>query len=211
MKKGLLALLTGMFVSQPAQAEPLTKEGFWLWFKDNKAFIQQYDTNTEEVMDSVELMIKQIHPDLWFEIGQAEDDQYEFIISGGGLKSAIPQVVDLYKAAPQIDGWRVIAFKPRHAIKATEYKGIEFKIEDFMYASNYYDDLTDVTVYIKGFTEKNEETHGMAGFLFLDSVLGEYDVMTKLGNIRFEPMPGNPQALGLKPLPELAAEVDARG
>jgi hypothetical protein len=158
-------------------------------------------------MNAVQGKIKAVYPDLWFEIGQAEDKVYEFIISAGGLKSAIPSVIDLYKAAPQIPGWRVIAFKPRHATPILDHGGIRFNIADFYYQSEYYEGMTDLKVCVKGLTKENEDIYGMAGFLLLDTVIGEYDVMTTLGNIKFEPLPQD--RIGLKPLSALAAEIDA--
>ncbi|MCB1840188.1 MAG: hypothetical protein H6858_02170 [Rhodospirillales bacterium] len=210
MKKGLLAFLASLFVVQPAQAQALTADEFWNWFLQNKSFIEQYHKKPEAVMDAVQAKIKAVYPDLWFEIGQDENNIYEFIISAGGLKSAIPAVVDLYKAAPQIPGWRVVAFKPRHAVTGIEHGGVEFDIKDFYYKSDYYEGLTDVGVYVRGLTKENEDTYGMAGFLFLDTVLGEYDVMTNLGNIKFFPLPENPEQEGLKALSGLAAEIDTR-
>jgi hypothetical protein len=62
-------------------------------------------------------------------------------------------------------------------------------------------------VCVKGLTKENEDIYGMAGFLLLDTVIGEYDVMTTLGNIKFEPLPQD--RIGLKPLSALAAEIDA--
>ncbi|MBK9584467.1 MAG: hypothetical protein KA099_09015 [Alphaproteobacteria bacterium] len=207
MKKGILAAIGSIFIAQPAQAQNLTHAEFWDWFIQNKSMIEQYDKKTEAVMNAVQGKIKAVYPDLWFEIGQAEDKVYEFIISAGGLKSAIPSVIDLYKAAPQIPGWRVIAFKPRHATPILDHGGIRFNVADFYYQSEYYEGMTDLKVCVKGLTKENEDVYGMAGFLLLDTVIGEYDVMTTLGNIKFEPLPQD--RTGLKPLSALAAEIDA--
>lgn len=207
MKKGILAAIGSIFIAQPAQAQNISNAEFWDWFVRNKSMIEQYDRKTESVMNAVEAKIKAVYPDLWFEIGQAEDKVYEFIISAGGLKSAIPSVIDLYKAAPQIPGWRVIAFKPRRDAPVLDHGGIRFNVADFYYQSDYYEGLTDLKVYVKGLTRENEDVYGMAGFLLLDTVIGEYDVMTALGNIKFEPLPQD--RAEMKPLTGLAAEIDA--
>jgi len=45
--------------------------------------------------------------------------------------------------------------------------------------------------------------------LLLDVVGGEYDVMTRIGGIDFEPLPAKPAEQGLRPLKDLAAVVDS--
>ena len=101
----------------------------------------------------------------------------------------------------------MIAFKPRHATPILDHGGIRFNVADFYYQSEYYEGMTDLKVCVKGLTKENEDVYGMAGFLLLDTVIGEYDVMTTLGNIKFEPLPQD--RTGLKPLSALAAEIDA--
>ena len=229
MKKSMMAIIATIFMSRPTkttQAGSLGKDRFWEWFRENKSFLEQYDKKTDEVMEQLQEKLEEIYPDLRFEIGQDKDGIYEFVISAGGLKSAIDSVLELYKSAPKIDGWRIIAFKPRQAVTRVEHGGIDFKLSDFMYSSSYNEGMTDIELYIRGFRMGKEETYAMAGFLFLDTVIGEYDVMTRLGNIKFHPLPEEGIAFAgdddgveletepeqmkrLKPLAELAAEIDA--
>lgn len=184
---------------------------FWNWFVRNRAFIETIRTDTDRVIDSVQARIALISRHIVFEIGQSADGRYEFIVSTGGIKKLIPHVTRLYNAAPQIENWRIIAFKPRHATPMIEYGGQRFNLSDFYYASQKGEDgKIDVNVYIRGYNMRQEKIFGMVGFLFLDTVLGEYDVMTNIGAIEFGDIPPGPMTIsGIKPLKDLAPEVDS--
>lgn len=221
---GVKSAHAGPHVSEPSvpgpRSEPLgipevlkTPEArFWGWFLQNRIFIETFRTETDAVVDAIQQKINIVSPLLVFEIGQTAEGTYEFIISAGGVKRLIPYVTRLYNAAPEIGNWRIIAFKPRHATPQIEYGGERFSLSDFYYASRIGEDgKTDLLVCIRGFNGRREKTYGMAGFLFLDTVIGEYDVMTNLGAVEFGDIPPGPMTLsGLKPLRDLASEIDAR-
>ncbi|MCL4679106.1 MAG: hypothetical protein KJ017_11015 [Alphaproteobacteria bacterium] len=187
------------------------EDRFWRWFLHNRPLIERYAVETDAVVDAVQSQINLISSHLSFELGQAADGTFEFIISAGGVKRLIPRVTRLYNAAPAIPGWRVMAFKPRHSTPQIEYGGEKFSISDFYYASQVGEDgKTNLRVCIRGYNRRREKMYGMVGFLFLDTVIGEYDVMTNLGAIEFGDIPPGPMTLsGLKPLRDLAPEIDA--
>ncbi|MCP1450906.1 hypothetical protein [Priestia megaterium] len=62
----------------------------------------------------------------------------------------------------------------------------------------------DIVIYIKGYTEENDQFIG-AAFIMLDSLIGEYDVGVKLGEINFEPYQGEKEA---EPILNLVSLVD---
>ncbi|MCB1592953.1 MAG: hypothetical protein KDI90_10945 [Alphaproteobacteria bacterium] len=188
------------------------EDRFWNWFIRDRLFIETFITDSDPVIDAIQEQLNLISPHVTFEIGQSAKGTFEFIISAGGVKKLIPVVSRLHNAAPRMKGWKVIAFKPRHATPMIEYGGQRFSLSDFFYASkNGEGGKTDLVVCIRGFRKAREKTYGLVGFLFLDTVLGEYDVMTDLGKIEFGDLPPGPIKLsGLKPLKELAVEIDSR-
>jgi hypothetical protein len=48
-------------------------------------------------------------------------------------------------------------------------------------------------------TPENENTLGQASFILLDAALGEYTVETKVGFIVRQPLPPDPESIGLMP------------
>ncbi len=194
-----------------ARAAP--QEAFWAWFAQNTEFLKQYDTNRDPVLDEIGRRLHEVHEGLTFEIGQAADGIYDFIISAAGIQEVFPEVVKLAKAAPRIEGWRIISFRPRAvdgSKQKLEYGGMTLSYADFWYQSEDQGEKLGLMLFVRGLSEENETTVRVATYLMLDTALGEFDVETKIGSIELEALPEDPATMGLKPFKDLAAEVDRR-
>lgn len=75
----------------------------------------------------------------------------------------------------------------------------------FTYKNDQHNNLVNVIIYMKGFTEENEDFID-AAFILLDNLVGEYDVGVKIGEIEFRSYQGEQGAV---PIKELPAVVDA--
>jgi len=204
---GALAVL----VFGPAQATQ--PRDFWAWFQANREFLTQYATNTTAVTNAVGKRLQNVDRGLTFEMGRAPDGVYEFIVSAGGDRDVFTEVRRLVRAAPKIDDWRIIAFRPRRPEGLNlrlEYAGIKVSGGDLWYRLAAEDGQLALTLFVGGMTAGNRDTMARAGFIILDQVLGEYDTATKLRVIDFAALPADPETAGLRPLSELAGEVDRR-
>ena len=204
---GALAVL----VFGPAQATQ--QQDFWTWFQANRDFLTHYDTNTAAVTGTVGRRLQNVDRGLTFEMGRAPDGVYEFIVSAGGVRDVFPEVRRLVGAAPQIDNWRIIAFRPRRPEGLNlilEYAGIKVSGGDLWYRLATNGGQLALTLFVKGMTTGNRDAMARAGFIILDQTLGEYDTVTKLRFIDFAALPADPETAGLSPLSGLAAEVDRR-
>ncbi len=194
-------------------ARATTQEAFWAWFARNTEFLEQYDTNREPVLDEIGRRLHDVHEGLTFEIGQARDGIYDFIISADGIQDVFPEVVRLAKAAPRIDGWRIISFRPRAidgSKQTVEYGEMTLSYADLWYRSEDQGEVLGLTLFVQGLSEENEPTVRVIAFLLLDTALREFDVETKIGSINFVPLPEDAETVGLTPFKDLAAEVDRR-
>ncbi|MDH3594358.1 MAG: hypothetical protein OEU09_04330 [Rhodospirillales bacterium] len=194
-----------------AQAAP--QEAFWAWFVQNTDFLKQYDTNREPVLDEIGRRLHEVHEGLTFEIGQASDGVFDFIISADGIQEVFPEVVRLTKAAPRIEGWRIISFRPRAVDggkQKLEYGGLTLSYSDLRYRSEDQGEKLGLTLFVRGLSEENETTLRVAAYLLLDTALGEYDVETRIGSIDLAPLPEDAETSELTPFKDLAAEVDCR-
>ncbi len=192
-------------------AKATAQEAFWAWFRENTAYLQTYAEDTVAVIAAVGKRLDVVNRDLTFEMGRADDGVYEFILSADGLRGVFPEVIAMAKAAPTIPGWRIIAFRPRKPGclgQVVRFEGTELGARSLWYRSQRQDDKLDLSPCIEG--REKEGAHGLLGpvFLLLDATLGEYDVGTRIGVIEFEDCPADPAAAGLRPLSELAGEVD---
>ena len=180
---------------------------FWAWFTVNEERYFHFENNQDELFASLNSHLKKIDQNLTFEFGPVTNSKREFILSCEGIASSAKSVLALTSADPALPRWRVIAFRQRRKTDWVEMDSKRLLLKDihFTYAFNQ-NNLIDVKLYLKGYSET---THGSLMFLALDTLLGEYDVMTRLGNIEFM-RPPSTSVPDLMALPELVKLVDSR-
>jgi hypothetical protein len=109
------------------------------------------------------------------------------VVSAGGIKGAFPSVASLVSAAPVLDRWRVIAFRPRrNPVNVVEFRGkrVDPKYVQFTLLSD--GKMPGIRLFIPGYKE-NDSDMKTIGYLLLDESLGEYDVEAQLGLIAMHP------------------------
>lgn len=188
----------------PFSSPPEVK--FWKWFAQNAERLKTIATGTEPIVEELSRELHKVHPDIAWELGGGETG-YEIILSAEGVQDVAPAVTKLVAASPELAGWKVTAFRQRNpgarvrvGERTVDATDLFFSVMD---ASGQ---ALDLKIFMESFNE--EDSSLQIGFLMLDSVLGELDVMTHLGHLEFAPLI---DADGRqRPLPELAALVDSR-
>jgi hypothetical protein len=204
MKILLMSILS--FLSLSAKATP--EEQFWKWFQKNETIIFDFEKDQENVFNQLADEMHKVNPDLTFEFGPKSNNKREFIISADGIKSAFPKVESLYSAAPKnLSKWNVIKFRPRREPFDIEYGGVSVKAESILVTLHADGAKIGITLFIPGYTEKNERKYTSIAYLMLDQALGEYDVETKVGFIQVKA--SVPNATKTYSLAQLPKEFDA--
>ncbi|EFV79032.1 hypothetical protein AADC60_08115 [Cytobacillus pseudoceanisediminis] len=186
-----------------------TAAEFWIWFEKNS---QDYYQLKEEKLNSLfyklDKQLSKINEDIAFEFSaDLIDGKREFIISADGILSAFTDVIDLVEKAPKLDGFKIIAFRPKSDvddISTIEYEDISLGPDDVFFTYRKNGDTLDIVLYLKGYDSDFEEWEN-AAFILLDTIIGEYDVATKIGSIDMLPYKGSPK---LKPILELPSLID---
>lgn len=178
---------------------------FWRWFEANgkkiRAGVERQDH--ELIIKKLGDKLSKVDPGIVHEIGKPDKDTVELILSADGVKAGLPAVLALSRAAPSLPGFLITAFRPRWPTLGLGILNRQVTSEDVRYRSEFDGEKLNLLVFLKGdFTERERL---MVGFLMLDQALGEYDVMTGVGAVSFEP--GSPS--DAKPLSDLASEFDA--
>jgi hypothetical protein len=135
------------------------EETFWRWFTQNEEDLFSFDPTNEAkreaLFDRLATELQKVNSQLTFEFGPNAEKR-EFVISAAGLKRAFPAVVALTQAAPILDRWEVIAFRPRRSpINSVEINGkvVDPKQVQFSLLDNGR--MAGVHLYIPGFREED--------------------------------------------------------
>jgi hypothetical protein len=175
---------------------------FWKWFQNNEAMLFDFERDQEAVFDRLAGEMHKVHPSLTFEFGPKENGRREFVISADGIKDAIPSVESLYAAAPALERWQFIKFRPRRNPFDIEYGGVSVKASSVSVLLEPDGQKAGITVFIPGYTQEGHNTYAGIAFLLLDQALGEYDVETRVGFIDVKaPARTSVQTLSLQELP----------
>jgi hypothetical protein len=183
---------------------------FWRFVQSNADALKRCRKADEPVAQKLEQALHRVNPDLTFDLGVGMKP-FELVISADGDKSLFPAVRRLVKAAPDLPGIKVVAFRPRGAARLElQISGVSLSAQDLCFVArrDTKPGLIALTMFVRGLTADNEEALTKAGYLLLDNLLGEYDVETKIGAIDWNPAPEHP-APPLRSAIDLAAVVDA--
>ncbi len=161
-----------------------TYSKFWEKFTFFSEELYKQKFPSKKLISRVLTCLQEVHKNLYFEIGQKAKKR-EFIISADGIKEAFPVVLKLVEHAPHFDRWHIIAFRQRKGKElAISLKGEEFVTKEIFFSYVFTKNKMDITIYIK--KGKEHKANIIAVFIFLDSLIGEYDVETKIGKIEIK-------------------------
>ena len=194
------------------KADPIGN--FWNWFKENEKRLRKFDKDPDTYLNEVLTEAKKIQPGLAIEFELPKNDVINMTVSADGDRNLFAIVKDIVAKAPQIDGWRFIAFRQR--MDAEMIKGMKLQAADrelsptqMKFFPVITGDTLDLIIYVKGVTDENYDQIAYGSLLLLDNILGEYDCVTKVRSYDFHNMPTKKEELeGLLPLIDLPAYVD---
>lgn len=163
---------------------PSPADNFWRWFLKNEPLLLTHGSSDEHVFDELGTELHKVDPHLTFEFGPPAP-QREFVISADGIRESFPAVVRLRDAAPQLPRWKLTAFRPRFIPICTVTVGdLSVKPTDVYFTLLRNETKAGIELFLPGYTDDNP-TMKTIGYLMLDQALGEFDVETRLGLIRF--------------------------
>lgn len=205
MLKGLLTLL-GSVLPVMSYASPETE--FWKWFMAHETALYRFESPSDPILGQLSARMSAINAGLTFEFsGIRADGIREFIISAGGIKAAFPAVEALYDAAPSLERWQLIKFRPRReSLSTISFDGRIFDPSKVLYVLAQDGDKVGIVLMFDGYVPE-DQAFAQAGYLMLDEALGEYTVETKVGFIEMQGKEGELQAHS-HPLTEITQHFD---
>jgi hypothetical protein len=189
---------------------------FWQWFRDNGQRLRTLmygpdDDAREAASEELRRAVNDVEPGLILELGTTDEGTAQLIVSADGKPERADAVRDLVDSAPPLPGWEVIAFRPRIDCGdlAIAIQGERLSPEDVWFRIADGDNGLDLTLYVRGLTPANERMRCLGASLLAEHTMGEWNALAALGSLQTEPLPTDPVAAGLRPLPELGAVIDA--
>jgi len=180
----------------------------WSWFRRSGEAFRDPHALDPRAIEKLGSLLAAIEDGLVFEFVMADGRANELVISADGRPELFGAVIDVVKAAPALEGWKVTAFRqPGPTTVSIEMGGSKMSYEDIWFRSSSSRGRTDLVLAVRGMTEQNHEQLAGAVFILLDNALGEFVAGTTLGEVSFADLPADPPSGGFRPLTEVSLAV----
>lgn len=175
---------------------------FWQWFDENKHKYSNLEVpNREELLNEFLAKLHDFHPELYFQIGGKKGEWLEVVITAEGDVRHFEMVEQLVMNAPQIEGWRVTAFKPPEGFNfSVRYKDLVFDPSQLWFLPLGLKDNPDRIGIFVAFPDYRQAIHNdflHGTFLLLDTCLGEKSAALDLDFVDVCPLPPDPEDSGM--------------
>src|SRR5262249_15169107 len=150
----------------------VTPADFWEWLRANTARLQSgLRARPEQVADEMGRAFKRSFPNLAWEVGPDESGPWTFCVSADGNRSLFPELIRAVRAAPEIPGWKVRAFRARGPLTSElEVGGRKLGYEDvWCGVVERAGDGIRLVLCIRGLTRDTDRVLTQAAVLLLDN------------------------------------------
>jgi len=166
-----------------------SKEVFWNWFLKNKSKLEDFISSERKDYSIYNQLTKELQKYnnlLYPELTIDKDKNFILIITPDGIKDGLIPTKEIAEFAPEIKGWKVKKFRQARDKITLNFNGLEFLYEDIKIFRkfNLEDEKVNIAVLIKNYN-KEDNRYKALGFLYLDHILGEFNVLTRIGEIEF--------------------------
>ena len=163
-----------------------TIDDFWAWFTKNEPAIFAAGSESS-CFDELFGRLQAIDEHLTYECSPAAVSPREMIFSADGIKEGFGAVDAVVDAAPKLDRWHFIRFRPRQADYASVsivFGQQRVRGSDIEYVITTNGVQIGLDIFIRGCERDDAEDFVKCAYLFADAALGEYDMECKVGMFR---------------------------
>ncbi len=165
------------------------KEKFWNWFIVNKNELENFikDPNRDfaiyhEMTEELQKFNELLYPEI-----TVNDDKYVLIITPNGMSDGIEPTREIVEAAPLIDNWEFVRFRQPMDEVSLEQNGVQYESSDIeiIYELDEARTKVNILVFIRNM-KVDPRGYQTLAFLYMDHILGEFNVITRVGYIDFK-------------------------
>jgi hypothetical protein len=187
---------------------------FWDWFEKNKTKLENFiDSNQEDYSIYHELTreLKSYNELLNPELTGDEDGSYCLIVTPDGIREGVEPTTKIIYSAPDIKEWKFFRFRQAKDIFGIKINEVEVDIPDIKIIRKL--DLenkgVDITVCFKDYEDANNDFKSV-GFLMLDHVVGEMNMLARVDAVDFLSWDDIPKENETITLLELRKEIEEK-
>lgn len=176
-----------------------------------RSLVDQESALVHELLEEVQDQLSDIDPHLT--VFCARDDAgtgIELVFGCDGYCQSIDTVLFLVAAAPEISHIKVLAFNPRvdNIPEAIEVGDAVLELDELFFGLRNIGEELHLDLYLEDLPIIEDAPQTDAALMFLDAIVGEYDLMTRIHSVNWLDLPEDPLDHGLKPLIELRKQFD---
>jgi hypothetical protein len=184
-----------------------SEEVFWKWFKDNQAIVEAYKPGDEHTLEN----LHKYNSSLFFEFS-INSEPKELIITAEGDPEHFDSVISLVSSAPNIEGWKFIAFKLAHGFDfITKYEGVDYNPKEIWFLpliSKSNPSAIGLRMGIPSYDADLHQHSKSAMYIVLDGGIGEKKVIEHIHHLETGPLPKDPEAEGYIELESLNQYIE---
>ncbi|QNR24605.1 hypothetical protein [Croceimicrobium hydrocarbonivorans] len=165
------------------------EEKFWKWVIRHKNELEDFirsDFKDYGIYNQLSAKAREYHPMLYPEMTIGENGETVLILSADGQKEGLRPVEVIFEAKPVIDNWIVHKFRQAKDEISLNFEDTEFPSSHILVIPEI--DSThqkvNAAVYIKNLNSNLIGSQALF-FLYLDHILGEYNVISFVGTLEF--------------------------
>ena len=190
-------------------------DSFWQLVADNadqlRGLVNADNEIAEDLLDQVQDQLADIDPHLTVFCARNDAEQgIELVFGCDGFSQSIDAVLFLVAAAPTLERIKVMAFNPRveQIPEAIEIGDAVLELDELFFGLRNVGSELHLDLYLEDLPMLEDTPQTDAALMFLDAIVGEYDLMTRIHSVNWLDLPEDPLDHGLKPLIELRKQFD---
>jgi len=166
-----------------------SKENFWKWFTENRIKLEEFINNPgrdfaiyHEMTGELQKFSELLYPEITI-----RDNKYVLIITPNGMLEGVEPTREIVEAAPLFDNWEFVRFRQPLDQLSLEHDGIKYESSDIEILTELDEERNKVNilVFIRNMNN-NPRGYQTLAFLYMDHILGEFNVITRVGYIDFK-------------------------
>ena len=148
---------------------------FWDWFDANQEKYLNFEADQDRLFHELKKQLEKLDRHLTFEFSSLLDDgKRELVLSADGIRGSFGSVMRLAERAPSFEKWIIVPFRqPRTGLMEIAFNEVKLDFHDVYFRYKQDGNKLGIELNIKDY--KDTKDWGIASFIMLDTLLGEYD------------------------------------